>query len=202
MKTANFSEVCRNGLQRLEKNAVLPSVQTGLIACFVCFLLATMFILPATILADDNSSAFRVFYIYKFALYLKYPTEQQGDFVITVVGDDAVLVEDLRKNVANKKVGDRAIKVQVADDARSIAASQLVFIPQRSGARLAQIMQMTHGKPVVVVSENAQCQNSCINLTLQGSAIGKKRFEINRDNMESGGVKVSSDLMAIAGLCQ
>lgn len=155
-------------------------------------------ILPAS--AQENNAVFRAFYVYKFALYVKYPPEaQSGDFVISVVSDEAV-ADVLRNTSLTKKVGERNIKVQVTQDIKLLSESHIVFVPESNIKRLKSFLQALKNKPVVVVTENANaCEYSCISLTLKRGA--ERRFQIDRRGVESGGVKLSSDLLDIASLC-
>lgn len=141
-----------------------------------------------------NHTAYSLFVV-SFAKYASWPTEG-GDFKITVLGKSKVY-DELLKMTANKNVNGHAYKIEQAEGVSEIGDAQIVYISDNKSSSLDDLIKLTHGKPMMIVTERE-------GLTRKGAGLSfliidnKLRFDINNTELEKRNIKVSANLVSIA----
>jgi hypothetical protein len=135
-------------------------------------------------------------FIYNFTKYIQWPENaQDGDFIIGVVGKSAV-TNELEAITKVKKVGNQPIVVRELSSVKEGSNSHIILISENASNQLESARTMAKGKPILIVGEKKgmATQGAAINFLVEG---GKLLFEINRSNIESHSLKVSSQLLSL-----
>jgi hypothetical protein len=140
---------------------------------------------------------FHSIFIYNFSKYVKWPDAQNsGKFVIGVLGKSAIQ-KDLISMAATKKVSGMSIEIKQFSSPAEISDCHILFVSAKESGLLDQVLSKTSSKPVLIVTDNP-------GLAKKGAAInfveigGKIKFELNKKNVESRGLKVASSLVSLA----
>jgi hypothetical protein len=146
----------------------------------------------ATSNAQDEK--FKAIFIYNFTKYINWPSSE-GDFVINVLGDDAISREigeiATKKTVGNSKI--RVSKILVPSD---IKECKILYITAGKTDLLGEIFLIAKKNNILVITEKTNsCKNgSCINFLNKD---GKLTFEISKANINMCGLEISSDLLKL-----
>jgi hypothetical protein len=162
-----------------------------------CYLILCVLLAGSLSLHAQQSGVFEALYIYKFAIYLRFPTSSDT-FVIGIVGNSDIGVQ-LEKNVHGKKVGAAVVVVKKYANPSDIEDCAIVFVPESQKSKLPQVVSRFKNKSTVIVTQGAGAcvQGNIISLTPDQA----KKFEINRTAIEMTGVKVAAEIMQVAALC-
>ncbi len=132
-------------------------------------------------------------FIYNFAKNVTWPSSQ-GDFIITVFGNNDVAAE-LRILTVNRLLGTQKIQVKNENSVNEIDKCHILFVPKDKSAWIPQLITLVQNKNVLLVTEEYSCsQGAGINLI---QIEEKLSFEISQHNIESCGLKVSSKLVQL-----
>ena len=139
-------------------------------------------------------------FLYNFARFVEWPPEAfagpKDAINIGVVGNDAFAAL-LTHAVEGKVVQGRLLLIRKWRPNQSPQCCNILFISSSLDGSLKEILQKIKGESVLTVGETdgfAQ-QGGMINFILTDN---KVRFEINRKNAETAGLKISSKLLALA----
>ena len=138
---------------------------------------------------------FHSVFIYNFTKYIQWPAAQQnGDFVIAVVGNSPVF-DELSKITANKTVGTQKIVVKKFGSAGELDNCQIVFVP--GGGNFEAVQEKLKGRAVLMITEKPGMakKGSSINFVMQDN---KWKFELNEATTQHAGLKVSKELAKLA----
>jgi hypothetical protein len=140
---------------------------------------------------------FHSIFIYNFSKYVKWPDGQSsGKFVIGVFGSSSIK-KDLEAMASTKKVNGITIEVKQFNSTAGIDECNILYVSSSESDRMTEIIQATNSKPVLLVTDKP-------GLAKKGAAInfveqeGKVKFELNQQNAESRGLKVSGSLSSLA----
>ncbi|MBN2167348.1 MAG: YfiR family protein [Marinilabiliaceae bacterium] len=139
---------------------------------------------------------FKSLFIYSFTNNINWPSEfKNGDFVITVVGQDGI-VSELKKLAQSKKVGPQTIKVVQVNSASEIGKSNIVYVSTSKSSTLSGVSENLKNSPTLVISDqNGGCKNGAgINFVLVD---GKMKFEIAPQKLTSIGLQYSPKLTGL-----
>jgi hypothetical protein len=151
-----------------------------------------MFSITNSIRAQEEK--FKAIFIYNFTRYINWPAKQ-GDFTITVLGNDAILSEI--ESIAEKKmVGNSKIKVVTASSAADIESCQIIYIARGKSELLSQIAQKAKELNILIVTDkpNSCASGAGINFINNG---GKLTFEISKQNIENCNLQINSTLLSL-----
>jgi hypothetical protein len=140
---------------------------------------------------------FHSIFIYNFSKYVKWPDDQSsGKFVIGVFGNSSIR-NDLEAMASAKKVNGVSIVVKQFNSTAGIDECNILYVSSTESERISEIIQATSSKPVLVVTDKPGMANkgAAINFVEQE---GKVKFELNQQNAESRGLKVSGSLSSLA----
>lgn len=189
----------------------LPAAATGS-ARRICRLRALAFpVLLALILipiaaivqaAQDHPSEYQLkaAFVYNFAKFVDWPpdvyTKPESPFAICILGDDpfgSVIDDALR----GKTVSDHPVVIRREKDAVAARRCQIVFVSASEKRRLPDILESLKGANALVVGDfgGFAAAGGAIELTLQDDRV---RFSINPAAADGAGLKISSQLLALA----
>ena len=155
--------------------------------------LTVVTILP---LARGQDEQFKALFMYNFTKYLQWPTnKEQGDFVITVLGNSPI-VNELKTIAQKKKVGTQNIVVLKANSIAECSNCNILYIPNNKQVPVDDIQNQLAGKGILVITDAPGMAKSVsgINYVKQD---GKQSFEINKVHIESQGIKVNTQLISL-----
>jgi hypothetical protein len=134
-------------------------------------------------------------YLYNFANFVQWPVTGDGPLVIGIAGDDA-FAEIVSLTVRERKVNGRELRTRRLASIDDPAGCQMLYVGVMRPREAAELMQRVRG-PVLTVGETAQFlrEGGMVRFYLQNNNV---RFQINQKNAEAAGLKVSSQLLAIA----
>ncbi|MEO8088485.1 MAG: YfiR family protein, partial [Bacteroidota bacterium] len=143
--------------------------------------------------SEGNEYQIKAMFIFNFTKYVEWPeTKDAGDFTIGVIGESEIL-EPLERIATQKKVGNKKIivkKLSLDDE----DYCNIVIISKSRLNKLELVEKKYAGKGVLVISDESS-RPAAINLVTRDN---KVRFEITQSLAKSGGVKISSQLLALA----
>jgi hypothetical protein len=137
-------------------------------------------------------------FLYNFAKFVKWPDELPAGspFVVAVLGEDTfegVLAGTLR----GKTVLDRAVEVRRVDALADARRVRILFVAASEKRRLPDVVAALDGASVLTVGDMDGFAD-------QGGMIAFKQkqdtvaFEVNLDQADQAGLKVSSQLLRLA----
>ncbi|MDP3720721.1 MAG: YfiR family protein [Acidobacteriota bacterium] len=135
-------------------------------------------------------------FLLNFVKFVEWPAAPSGEFVIGVLGDDAV-ADALRDLAKGKAVGGRPLVARRVLLKDHLAGLQVLFIGASESARLGDVLQRTSGGHVLTVSDLDR-------FSLQGGVIefrserDRVRFDIALGQAERSGLIINSKLLALA----
>ena len=152
--------------------------------------------------AQDSPSEYelKAAFVYNFAKFVDWPPKvysgPQSPFSICILGTDpfgSVIDDTLR----DKTVADHPVVVRRDKDATAARHCQIVFVSASEKHHLPDVLASLKGANVLVIGDvdGFAAAGGAIELTLQDSRI---RFAINPGAADGAGLKISSQLLALA----
>ena len=196
-------------------NSTVPARSTSL-ACGCgkgfLFLFAVLSILiptghsPTAFGESDPSMEYRVkaAFIYNFAKFVTWPAEvfenDKTPFTIGVLGKDP-FGNIMEQTVAGKTLKGRDIAVKRFGGIEEIKPCHILFVSSSEQARLSEFSAALEEAPVLTVGEMQGFlhKGGVVNFVVMEKNV---RFEINLDNADSSGLKISSKLLSLAKVIQ
>jgi hypothetical protein len=134
-------------------------------------------------------------YIFSFTRYVQWPEDyNQGDFVITILGDSP-MVQELQNLAEKKKVDGRTIKVTKVAKVNEVKKCHILFIPENQSTQLSAALALIKSNEwaslVVTAQEGLGKKGSCINFV---NREGKPSFELNLNAITKHQLKVFTEL--------
>jgi YfiR/HmsC-like len=152
--------------------------------------------------AQDNPSEYQLkaAFVYNFAKFVDWPPKvysgPQSPFSICILGADPFgpVIDDALRG---KMVADHPVVVRRDKDAAAARHCQIVFVSASERHRLADILASLKGANALVIGDvdGFAAAGGAIELTLQDSRV---RFAINPGAADGAGLKISSQLLALA----
>jgi YfiR/HmsC-like len=152
--------------------------------------------------AQDSPSEYQLkaAFVYNFAKFVDWPPKvysgPQSPFSICILGTDpfgSVIDDTLR----GKTVADHPVVVRRDKDATAARHCQIVFVSASERHRLPDVFAGLKGGNALIVGDvdGFAAAGGAIELTLQDSRV---RFAINPGAADGAGLKISSQLLALA----
>ncbi len=116
-------------------------------------------------------------------------------FIIGVTGNSPIY-EELKKDIADKMVGNQKIVIKTFSSWASSFVCHILFIPDEESGRIKNIVAKTAGTSTLLVSESdglAQ-KGSCINFVVVSDHL---KLEINKSNIEQRNLEIASELLQL-----
>ena len=158
-------------------------------------LFSALLLIVCTLTFAQNHKQYPLF-IFSFTRYIQWPDGYtQNEFEILILGDSP-LQEEL-KGIAQKKVGDKPIKVTKINSVAEIRKCNMLFIPAEKSPELAEVLKRVKDQSILVITEQTGLgtQGSCINFITKE---GKLAFEINQAALTKQNLKASIEITRLA----
>lgn len=139
-------------------------------------------------------------YLLKFISFVTWPADvfASGEATITigVVGDSPIL--RALSGVQGKTIKGRVVLVQHFEQPSDVTFSHILFIPLSRKNQVPRILSSVSGKSTLTVSETDRFIDlgGMINIFSKSAQI---RFEIDENALNQAGLKVSPEILALAG---
>lgn len=143
-----------------------------------------------------QNEKFKALFMYNFTKYLEWPDDyRQGDFVIIVLGETA-LIDELKIIAEKKKVGFQPIVVKKVASTDQISKCHMIYISKSKSDNIADVKEKLTTSSTVIIADNpgAISKGAGINYVVNG---GKQLFEISKSNVEKQNIKVGADLLSL-----
>lgn len=150
--------------------------------------------------ADERYSAASVeaVYLYRFGGYVEWPPQALSGprFTIAVLGDDEV-AEALSRVLKDHSVARLPASVHRARNVHDLADAQMIYVGEGYRGDLRELISELGHRPVLVVTDEADAleAGSMVNFVI---ADGRVRFEVSLPSAARAGLKISSQLLAVA----
>jgi YfiR/HmsC-like len=161
--------------------------------------LAIIFLLLAlskTEAQQETDYAVHANIIYHFTKYIDWPQDKKSGYFIIGVTGNSPLYDELKKNIANKMVGDQKIVIIKFSSSASSFNCHILFITDEESGNMKKIVSKTAGTSTLLVSETeglAQ-KGGCINFIVVSDHL---KLEINKNNIEQRGLSIASELLEL-----
>ncbi len=145
---------------------------------------------------DDTQAKIKATFVYGFTKYFEWPGGN-GDFVITILGENPGLVVELNKIAATKKVGAQKIVIVNHQTLKEVEKSNIIFITPDKSHFLNDAVSKFKGKGTLIVTEKQGLAKvgSTINFVIEEN---KQKFELNKSAASKAGLTIGSSLEKLA----
>jgi hypothetical protein len=156
--------------------------------------------IPGAAAASESYSedAVKAAFLYRFTGYVEWPPAALANppFVIAVLNADGVGAE-LARLLQTHQVQNQGAQVRSIRSIREFNNAQVLYIGAAHREDLRHVIAAVAGRPVLIVTSEEDGLNagSTVNFLLIDQRV---RFEISVDAAQSAGLKVASELLAVA----
>ncbi|MGZ3903861.1 MAG: YfiR family protein [Bacteroidia bacterium] len=145
---------------------------------------------------DVDYKAYTLF-VYNFMKYVEWPEAQsKGDFVVGVYGDSPIQKE-LQALASQKKLKGRNIVIKVVTKPEDATACQLLYVCSGKSSVIKQLKDQMKDKPVLLVGEREGLAKKGAGMSFVTLEDDELKFDINKKEIETHQLKVSSSLLAL-----
>jgi hypothetical protein len=145
-----------------------------------------------------SEDAVKAAFLYRFTGYVEWPPGALANppFVIAVLDADDVAAE-LARLLQTRQVQNLAAQVRPIRSIREFNNAQMIYVGAAHREDLRHVIASLAGRPVLVVTseQDGLEAGSSVNFLLIDQRV---RFEISVDAAHSAGLKVASELLAVA----
>ena len=137
-------------------------------------------------------------FLYNFAKFVEWPDPRgRAPFVIGVLGDDP-FGDVLEQTVTGKTVKSREFAVRRLADAAEAPRVDILFIASSEKSRLPEVLGRLRGSSVLTVgdTDNFVGRGGMVGFRTNGNVV---RFDINLRAATRAGLRISSQLLRLAG---
>jgi hypothetical protein len=153
---------------------------------------------PANAAALYSEDAVKAAFLYRFTGYVEWPPAALAEpqFTIAVLDAEGVAAE-LGRLLRDRQVQNRAAQARPISSIKELNGAQMLYIGAAHGQDLRRLIASLAGRPVLIVTneEGGLEAGSTVNFLLIDQRV---RFEISLDAAQSAGLKVASELLAVA----
>jgi hypothetical protein len=166
-------------------------------------LLAVVWAMGLAVRAADaaesySEDAVKAAFLYRFTGYVDWPPQAVADpqFTIAVLDADGVASE-LGRLLQNRQIQNRPAQVRSIRNLRELDGAQMLYIGGSHRDDLHRLISGVAGRPVLVVTnqDGGLDAGSSVNFLLIDQRV---RFEISLDAAQGSGLRVASELLAVA----
>jgi hypothetical protein len=166
-------------------------------------LLAVVWAMGLAVRAADaaesySEDAVKAAFLYRFTGYVDWPPQAVVDpqFTIAVLDADGVASE-LGRLLQNRQIQNRPAQVRSIKNLRELDGAQMLYIGGSHRDDLHRLISSVAGRPVLVVTnqDGGLDAGSSVNFLLIDQRV---RFEISLDAAQGSGLRVASELLAVA----
>ena len=183
----------------LPRKKLSPGNRLAICLAFISLLLSTVSIAHAQ---KDNYTEYEVkaAFMYQFIAFINWPPESFKDdttpFTIGVLGKDP-FEEILDNMIKNKKAHNRTIKIMRSEKPEDLKQCHIVFVCSSEQENADTVLDTLSTSSTLTIGEwdSFTKQGGIIRFMLRKNKIA---FEINNDNAQNAGLKISSQLLNLA----
>lgn len=170
-----------------------------LIFLFIAFLTLSADIVERPLLQqkDDMPAKIKAVYIYGFTKYFEWTNNKDGNFTITVLGDNVNLLNELGNTVRNKSVGAQKIELKSHNSIGEIDQTSILYITPDKSHLLSEALVKFKGKSVLIITEKQGMAKvgATINFIVEEN---KQKFELNKVAAARAGLNVGAGIEKLA----
>lgn len=177
----------------------VPLVLGAAISQFL-FLLATFSMMTEAKAQTPSVDQLQAAFVFQFANYVTWaPSDVRKEFVITVVGRNDALVQELNRLSESKKVQVKNVRVTTAESSSAIKSSDIILMTSNRIEVLRAVLAKSKGSGALVVSfaPDFAKHGAMINFFFEESRL---KFEINQEALKREGLQAASQLLNLAKL--
>lgn len=145
-----------------------------------------------------SEDAVKAAFLYRFTGYVDWPSQALADpqFTIAVLDADDVATE-LARLLQHRLIQNRAAQVRSIKTVKELSNAQMLYIGAAHRDDLRRMIGGIASRPVLIVTneEGGLDAGSTVNFLLIDQRV---RFEISLDAAQRAGLKVASELLAVA----
>ncbi|MBZ5683212.1 MAG: TonB family protein [Acidobacteriia bacterium] len=175
-------------------------------ACLKQWILAVLFCVgPAGSVAAQSQAVgeyeVKAAYLYNFAHSAQWPAASlpthNAPFVIGVVGGEKGFLDKLRSVIDGRTIESHPLVAKAVSSESEMQSCQVVFFHRNARRRAPSAVAVLQSTTVLLIGEDASFlrEGGMINLFLEN---GRIRFEINRQALDSAGIRLSPALLQLA----
>jgi hypothetical protein len=136
-------------------------------------------------------------FIFSIAKYSQWPSIENNEFVITVLGKSK-MYEELVAGTSRHNVNGMKITVLEAETVSQIGKTQIVFVADNKSSLLEELTKATSGKPVMIVTEREGLHKKGAGVSFFVNDQGKLNFDLNMTEMAKRELSMSKSLTSLA----
>jgi len=148
--------------------------------------------------ADYSDEAVKAAFLYRFTGFVDWPAEtlQGGHFTFAVLGSRPI-AKELAQLLTRYPVKNLPARVRIVDDASQALDAHVLYIGTGYHGDLRAVSESLARRPLLLVTDQpgALEEGSAVNFLLVDRRV---RFEVSLDVARRAGLKVSSQLLAVA----
>ncbi len=145
-----------------------------------------------------SEDAVKAAFLYRFTGYVQWPPPAHpgAPFTIVVLDADGIAAE-LGQLLQTHQIQDRSAQVRSIRSIREFQDAQVLYVGAAHLENLRHVIAAMAGRPVLIVTseDGALDAGSMVNFVLLDQRV---RFEIGLDAAHGAGLKVASELLAVA----
>ncbi|MHB8260449.1 MAG: YfiR family protein [Bacteroidia bacterium] len=170
-----------------------------LLFLFIAFLTlsADLVEYPLLVQKEDTQAKFKAVYIYGFTKYFEWINNKEGNFVITILGENAGLVNELSNIAKTRMVGTQKMEIKNYQTITEVEATNILYITPDKSGMLANALSKFKGKSVLIITEKQGLAKggATINFIVEES---KQKFELNKTAASKAGLTMSAGIEKLA----
>ena len=146
----------------------------------------------------DINAKVKAIFLYNFSKYVEWPESMaSGRFKIGIYGNYPQIREELIKMSKIKRRGDRSFEIINFSSVEAIVPTHILYVVKNNDTSVEAISEKIKNSPTLLVTEeNGSIDKGAdINLYYENN---KQKIELNPENFDARGLKVSSQLISIA----
>jgi hypothetical protein len=146
---------------------------------------------------DDTQAKIKAVYIYGFTKYFEWTNNKEGNFTITVLGENTNLLNELGNTIKNKSVGAQKIELKNHNTISEIDQTSILYITPDKSHLLTEALSKFKGKSVLIITEKQGLARvgATINFIVDEN---KQKFELNKLAASKAGLNVGSGIEKLA----
>lgn len=170
---------------------------SGVLKKLVFILMLCCALSPGKVKAQDVDYKAYTLFVYNFMKYVEWPEAQsKGDFVVAVLGDSPISKE-LTVLAATKKLKGRNIVIKKCSTPEETAGCHLLYISPSKSSIVKTLKDQTKDKPVLIVGEREGLAKKGAGLSFVTLEEDELKFDINKKEIETHQLKISSSLISL-----
>lgn len=161
---------------------------------FVCFM---MLFFNGHLKAQETDYKSYALYVYNFMKYIEWPESQSADnFVIGLFGDSPISNE-FKVLAAQKKIKGRTIVFKQCKTIDEAAGCQLLYVTSSKSSSIKTLDEKYKDKSILIVGERDGTVYKGASISFTTTDEDELKFEINKKNIDSHKLKISSSLIKL-----